>query len=89
MDNRINEIRRKISTLRTGMARIEAIMRDQINRDQDCTDTGMRLMTMRAELASLIAELKAAGGVNPLPTVEERLRANYRPPLKPKVTSHR
>ncbi len=89
MDNRINEIRRKISTLRSGMARVEAVMRDQINHDLDCTEAGMRLMAMRTELASLIAGLKAAGGVDPLPTVEERLRANYRPPQKPKVTSHR
>jgi hypothetical protein len=89
MDNRINEIRRRISTLRTGMARVEVIMRDQINHDLDCTESGMRLMAMRSEVASLITELKAAGGVDSLPTVEERLRANYRPPQKPKITSHR
>jgi hypothetical protein len=89
MDNRINEIRRSIRTLRAEMARIEAIMRNQINHDQDCTDAGMRLMALRTELASLIAELTAAGGVDALPTVEERLRANYRPPQKPKMTSHR
>jgi hypothetical protein len=89
MDNRINEIRRGISTLRSGMARVEAVMRDQINHDLDCTEAGTRLMAMRTELASLIADLKAAGGVDPLPTVEERLRANHRPPQKPKVTSQR
>jgi chorismate mutase len=89
MDNRINEIRRRISTLRSGMPRVEAIVRDRINHDLDCTEAGMRLMAVRTELASLIAELKAAGGVDPLPTVEERLRANYRPLQKPKVTSHR
>jgi hypothetical protein len=89
MDNRINQIRRRISTLRTGMARVEVIMRDQINHDLDCTDAGMRLMAMRTELASLIADLKAAGGVDPLPTVEERLRANHRPPQKPKTDTRR
>jgi chorismate mutase len=89
MDNRINEIRRRISTLRSGMARVEAVMRDRINHDRDCTEAGTRLMAMRMELASLIAELKTAGGVDPLPTVEERLKENYRPPQKPKVTSHR
>jgi hypothetical protein len=44
---------------------------------------------MRSELASLIADLKAAGGVGPLPTVEERFRATYRPPQKPKISSQR
>lgn len=49
----------------------------------------MRLMMMRTELASLIADLKAAGGVDPLPTVEEPLRANHRPPQKPKTDTRR
>ena len=89
MDNRINEIRGRISALRAEMARVEAVVRDQINHDRDCTDVTTRLMALRADLASLIADLKAAGGVNPLPTVEERLKANYRPPQKPKMTSHR
>jgi hypothetical protein len=89
MDNRINEIRRRISTLRSGMARVEAVMRNQINYDLDCTEAGTRLMTMRTELASLIADLKAAGGVDPLPTVEERLKANHRSPQKPKTDTRR
>jgi hypothetical protein len=89
MNNRINEIRRGISTLRSGMARVEVIMRDQINRDLDCTEAGTRLMAMRTELASLIAELKAAGGVDSLPTVEERLKANHRPHKKPKTDTRR
>jgi chorismate mutase len=89
MDNRINEIRRKINALRSGMASAEVIMRDQINHDLDCTEAGTRLMAMRSELAALVAELKAAGGVDPLPTVEERLKASYRPPQKPKISSQR
>ena len=89
MDNRINEIRCRISALRSRMARVEVIMRDQINHDLDCTEAGTRLMAMRTELAALIAGLRAAGGVEALPTVEERLRANYRPPHKAKMTSQR
>jgi hypothetical protein len=89
MDNRINEIRRKVSALRSGMARVELVMRERINHDLDCTEAGTRLMAMRSELASLIAGLKAAGGVDPLPTVEERLKENYRPPQKPKISSQR
>ena len=75
MDNRINEIRRKISELRVRMPAVEDVIRDQINRDQDCTQASLRLMAMRAELASLVAEWRAAGGSDPLPTFRER-RAN-------------
>ena len=72
MDNRINEIRRKISELRAGMPAVEDAIRDQINLDQDCTEASLKLMAMRAELASLVAEWRAAGGSDPLPTFRER-----------------
>ena len=75
MDNKINEIRRKISDLRVRMPAAEGAIRDQINRDQDCTEASLELMAMRAELASLVAEWRAAGGSDPLPTFEERLKA--------------
>jgi chorismate mutase len=72
MDNRINETRWKISDLRARMPAVEDVIRDQINRDQDCTEASLRLMAMRAELASLVAEWRAAGGSDPLPTLRER-----------------
>jgi hypothetical protein len=72
MDNRINEIRRKISALRSEMAEIEAAVRDQVNHDLDCTADARRLMAMRAELAGLIGGWKAAGGSERLPSVQER-----------------
>jgi uncharacterized protein YfkK (UPF0435 family) len=37
MDNRINEIRKKIRALRVSMLEAESIMRDQVNRDEDCS----------------------------------------------------
>src|ERR1700694_1423851 len=37
MDNRINEIRRLIRALRVSMLEAEAIMRAQINQDQECS----------------------------------------------------
>jgi chorismate mutase len=82
MDNRINEFRRKISSLRAEMMDLEATIRDQINYDLDCTDASLRLMAKRAELLVLLGEWKAAGGSNRLPTVEERLKENHRPPEK-------
>jgi hypothetical protein len=64
------------------MMDVEATIRDQVNRDLDCTETSLRLMAKRAELLVLPGELKAAGGSNRLPTVEERLKENHRPPEK-------
>jgi len=74
MDNRINEIRRKISLLRDSMAEVESAMRDQVKRNLDCTETALRLMAMRRQLATLVAEWTAAGGGERLPTVQERLK---------------
>jgi chorismate mutase len=88
MDNRINEIRRKISLLRAEMTRVEATMRDQIKHDLDSTEAALRLMAMRAELAALVAEWKAAGGSELLPTIQERLKAE-KPPQKPKTSIRR
>jgi chorismate mutase len=84
MDNRINEIRRKISSLRAEMPRVEKTMHDQIRNDLDCTESALQLMAMRTELAALVAQWKAAGGSDPLPTIEERLKANKRPAERPK-----
>jgi chorismate mutase len=82
MDNRVNELRRKISSLRAEMMVVEAATRDQVNRDRDCTEASLRLMAKRAELLVLVGEWKAAGGGDRLPTVEERLKQNHRLPEK-------
>jgi hypothetical protein len=74
MDNRINEIRRKISVLRDSMSEVETVMRDQVKRDLDCSEAALRLMAMRQELAALVDEWTAAGGGERLPTVQERLK---------------
>jgi chorismate mutase len=87
MDNRINEIRRKISSLRAQMVRVEDAMRDQIRHDLDSTESALQLMAMRAQLAALVADWKAAGGSEPLPTIQERLKANNRPAQKPKTAT--
>jgi chorismate mutase len=89
MDNRINEIRREISLLRAEMVRVEETMHEEIRHDLDSTETALRLMAMRADLAALVADWKAAGGSEHLPTIEERLKANNRPAQKPKTATHR
>jgi hypothetical protein len=88
MDNRINDIRRKISLLRAEMVRVEEAMRDQIRHDLDSTESALRLLEMRKELAALVAEWRAAGGSEPLPTIQERLKANNRPASKKATTRH-
>jgi hypothetical protein len=82
MDNRINEIRRKISALRADMAELEGSIRGQIKHDLECSESAMRLMAMRQELAALIGDWKAAGGGDRLPTVEARPKENPRAPKK-------
>jgi hypothetical protein len=79
MDNRINEIRSKIKILRAEMLDVEDSIRDQINRDLDCTDTSLRLMALRRELVTLLQHRKIAGDDDRCPTVEERLKENHRP----------
>jgi hypothetical protein len=80
MDNKINEIRRKISALRAKMLEAEDFIRDQINRDLDCTETSLRLMDMLREMLSLIGQRDALGGRENCPDIGERLRENYRAP---------
>ena len=74
MDNRLNKIRKDMSALRADMLRLEGVVRDQINRDRDCTETASRLMAMRRQISMLVAEWRQLGGIADLPTVEERLR---------------
>ena len=77
MDNKLNEIRRKISFLRSEMLKAEDTIREQINRDEDCTGASLRLMAMRTTLLGLIGERNSMGGEEWLLDFEERLKAEY------------
>ena len=74
MDNRINEIRRKISALRLEMADVEASVRDLVSRDCDCTEQALAQMNLRRKISLLIGEWKAAGGGDVLPDIRDRVR---------------
>ncbi|WP_157113466.1 hypothetical protein [Bradyrhizobium embrapense] len=63
--------------MRAEMTLVEASIRDQVNRDLDCSEASYRLMAMRAEVAELVGRWKAAGGGERLPTVRERLSRSY------------
>jgi hypothetical protein len=81
MDNRLNKIRKEMNALRADMLRLEGVMRDQINRDRDATQSAARLMAMRREMSTLVQEWTQLGGIADLPTVDERLRGRRWPPL--------
>jgi hypothetical protein len=85
VDNRLNELRRKISALRLKMLDMAASIRDQVNNDHDCTESSLRLMGMRQELTAFVREWVLLGGGERLPTIQERLRENHRPVQKRKA----
>jgi hypothetical protein len=78
MDNKINEIRRKISFLRSEMLTLEDTIRLQVDRDEDCSETALRLMEMRGQMLALIGQRNALGGYERVLNVEERLKTDYR-----------
>lgn len=82
MDNRINEIRKKIRILRTQMLEADATIHGQIGRDEDCSETSLGLMAMRAAMAELSRE-RAKLGDDREPIMVERFM-NPRRPLVPK-----
>ncbi|MHC2626313.1 hypothetical protein ACVIW2_008345 [Bradyrhizobium huanghuaihaiense] len=66
MDNRINEIRKIIRALRVSMREAEAIMHEQINRDEDCTFVAEEVMKMRTVMSGLVQERAALGDTDPI-----------------------
>jgi hypothetical protein len=66
MDNRVIEIRNQIRRLRTNMLRAEAVMRDQINHDEDCTVVAEELLHMRAVMRALVQERASLGDKEPV-----------------------
>ena len=87
MDNRFNEIRRKISALRAEMLAAEKSVRELVNRDLDCTDLSFRLMAMRTDLSALIRRWREAGGDDKLTAVAEGLKRGAHPENRGKRVS--
>ena len=78
MDNRLNEIRRKIRFLRAEMLGAEDNIRKQVNRDEDCSEASAHLMSMRVAMLGLIGERNRLGGEERLLNVDERLKLDAR-----------
>jgi hypothetical protein len=66
MDNRINEIRRQIRALRVSMLETEAIMHEQINRDEECSFVAGEVLKMRAVMSLLVRERTTLGDREPI-----------------------
>ncbi len=78
MDNKLNEIRRKIRFLRAEMLGAEDHIRQQVNRDEDCSAAAVHLMSMRGAMLNLIRERNRLGGEERLLNVDERLKLDVR-----------
>jgi hypothetical protein len=66
MDNRISEIRKQIRTLRVSMIEAEAIMREQINRDENCAFVAGEILKMRTVMSVLVRERAVLGDRQPI-----------------------
>ena len=66
MDHRISEIRKQIRGLRGSMIEAEAIMRDQIKRDENCSFVAGELLKMRTILSVLVRERAELGDREPI-----------------------
>ena len=78
MNNKLNEIRRKIRFLRAEMLGEGDHIRQQVNRDEDCSAAALRLMSMRGAMLDLIRERNRLGGEERLLNVDERLKFDVR-----------
>ena len=66
MDNRVSEIRKQIRALRVSMIEAEAIMREQINRDDDCSFVAEEVLKMRVVMSLLVEERTRLGDYEPI-----------------------
>jgi hypothetical protein len=78
MDNKLNEIRRKIRLLRAEMLSAEDNIRKSVNRDEECAEAAVHLMAMRVVMLGLISERNRLGGEERLLDVDERLKLDVR-----------
>jgi len=78
MDNKLNEIRRRIRFLRAEMLSAEDNIRKSINQDEDCAEAALHLMAMRVVMLGLISERNRLGGEERLLNVDERLKLDVR-----------
>jgi hypothetical protein len=82
MDNRINQIRKQIRALRVSMLEAEAVMREQINRDEECSFVAEEILRMRVVMSLLVEERSQLGDREPI-LVNSIFIRHRRPAVKP------
>jgi hypothetical protein len=87
VDNSISEIRRKIRALRTKMLDAERLMRGQMQRDEDCSVTGERILKMRAAMR-LFAHERVALGDRDLIHIHDVIALPPSAPKPPPIYAH-
>jgi hypothetical protein len=66
MDNRINEIRKRIRALRVNMLEAEAVMHEQINGDEECSFVAGEILKMCGVMSELVREKESLGDRQPI-----------------------
>jgi hypothetical protein len=66
MDNRINQIRKQIRALRVSMLEAEAVMREQVNRNEECSFVAGEILKMRAVMSLLVEDRSLLGDREPI-----------------------
>jgi hypothetical protein len=88
MDNRISRIRKQIRALRVSMLEAEAVMREQINRDEDCCFVAEEILKMRVVMSLLVEERSLLGDREPI-VVNSFVVPHRRPAVKPAAVVRR
>jgi hypothetical protein len=88
MGHKLNEIRRKISRLRAEMLSLQEAIRVVVNEGLDWSEMALRLVAMRTEMADLIRQRNAMGGIEASPDIAERLKQKHRPELRRRFVRH-
>lgn len=66
MDNKINDLRRKIRILRQAMLEAERTMQAEVARDRDCSRTALKLIGLRTRMGRLADERRRLGDLTPI-----------------------
>jgi hypothetical protein len=85
MDNKLNEILRKISRLRTEMLSLQEQIRLSVNTGLIWSEMAARLATAQAEMLALIRRRNAIGGIETPSAFAARLRPSHRPELRRRI----
>jgi hypothetical protein len=88
MDNRISQIRKQIRALRVSMLEAEAVMREQINRDEECSFVAEEILKMRVVMSLLVEERSLLGDREPI-LVDSFFIRHRRPAIKPVAVAKR